>query len=73
VFRAIETGLTQGDKVEVLAELEPGATIVTRGATMLAEGDQIRVVGGDGPARGGRPISEEGPPARKTRAARSAE
>ena len=45
--------------------------IVTRGATMIAEGDQIRVVGGDGPARG-RPVSAD-PLERKTRAARNTE
>ena len=43
VFRTIETGLTRGDDVEVLANLQAGATIVTRGATMLNEGDQIRI------------------------------
>jgi HlyD family secretion protein len=43
IFRTIETGLTRGDDVEVLANLQPGATIVTRGATMLNEGDQVRI------------------------------
>jgi RND family efflux transporter MFP subunit len=43
VFRTVETGLTRGDDVEVLANLQAGATIVTRGATMLNEGDQIRI------------------------------
>jgi HlyD family secretion protein len=43
VFRTIETGLTRGDDVEVLANLQAGSTIVTRGATMLTEGDQIRI------------------------------
>ncbi len=45
-FRPIETGLTQGDQVEVLANLLPGTGIVTSGATMLGEGDQIRIAGG---------------------------
>jgi RND family efflux transporter MFP subunit len=71
VFRPIETGLTQGEKVEVLAELPPGTTIVTRGATMIAEGDQIRVVGGDGAPRG-RPTSGDVPD-RKARAARQSD
>jgi len=44
-FRPIETGLTQGDKVEVLASLEPGTVIVGRGSTMIAEGDSIVVAG----------------------------
>jgi membrane fusion protein (multidrug efflux system) len=68
VFRPIDTGLMQGDKVEILTELRPGAEIVTRGATMLAEGDQIRVVGdgevdaggGDRKGRGGGKRQAEG-------------
>ena len=51
VFRAIETGLTREDNVEVLANLEPGATIVGRGATMLEDGDRIRVSGGEDAGR----------------------
>ena len=43
VFRTIEPGLTRGSDVEVLANLQSGATIVTRGAAMLTEGDQVRV------------------------------
>ncbi|MBL8233488.1 MAG: efflux RND transporter periplasmic adaptor subunit [Bryobacterales bacterium] len=42
-FRAIETGRTLGDEVEVLAHLDPGTTIITRGSSMLREGDQIKV------------------------------
>lgn len=51
VFRTIETGLTRGEEVEVLANLEPGTRIVGRGATMLTKGDRIRVA---------RPGEEEG-------------
>jgi HlyD family secretion protein len=43
VFRNIETGLTRGDEVEVLANLDAGTRIITRGASMLTEGDQIRI------------------------------
>jgi RND family efflux transporter MFP subunit len=43
-FRAIETGLTQGQHVEVLGNLAAGTRIVSRGASLLEEGDQIRVV-----------------------------
>lgn len=45
VFRAIETGLSRDDQVEVLANLEPGTTIVGRGATMIREGDRVRAAG----------------------------
>ena len=44
VFRVIETGLTRGDDVEVLANLDPGVRIVGRGATMLEAGDRISIV-----------------------------
>lgn len=43
VFRAIETGLTREQNVEVLANLESGVKIVGRGATILEEGDRINV------------------------------
>ena len=45
VFRAIETGMTRENEVEVLANLMPGTTIVGRGATMLRDGDRIAVAG----------------------------
>jgi RND family efflux transporter MFP subunit len=45
VFRSVETGSTHGDQVEVVANLEPGTTVVNRGAAMIEEGDQIRIVG----------------------------
>lgn len=45
VFRAIETGLTREDNVEVLANLEAGVKIVGRGATILEDGDRIKDVG----------------------------
>lgn len=43
-FKPIETGQTLGNEVEVLANLQPGAQIVTRGSAMLREGDQLRIV-----------------------------
>ena len=60
VFRAIETGLTRQDYVEVLANLEPGAAIVGRGATMLEDGDRIRVSGDGGAGGAKRPQSAPG-------------
>jgi hypothetical protein len=52
VFRAIETGMTREDQVEVLANLDAGTTIVGRGATMIREGDLIRAAGaGEGAGR----------------------
>jgi hypothetical protein len=46
-FRTVETGVTLGNQVEVLANLAAGTTIVGRGASMLSEGDQIRVIQAD--------------------------
>jgi RND family efflux transporter MFP subunit len=43
-FRTVETGVTLADQVEVLTNLAAGTTIVGRGASLLSEGDQIRVV-----------------------------
>jgi RND family efflux transporter MFP subunit len=45
--REIETGVIQGDNIEVLEGLEPGATIVTSGAGFLKDGDLVNVVGGN--------------------------
>ncbi len=58
-FRPIETGLTQGGKVEVLANLEPGTEIVGQGSAMLSEGDRIRIAGRGrrGGAKGGRGVA----------------
>lgn len=44
VFRPVDTGTTHGPDVEVTANLAAGATVVSRGAAMIQDGDQIRVV-----------------------------
>ena len=41
VFRPIETGMTRQETVEVLSNLDPGTSIVGRGATMIRDGDRI--------------------------------
>lgn len=51
VFQAVEIGVTQDDQVEVV-NLAPGTRIIGRGATMLREGDQIRISGAPPPAAG---------------------
>jgi len=59
-FRPIETGLTIGEDVEVQSNLDAGASIITRGASMLREGDQIRVAGKKGGGRkGGKDSTDE--------------
>ncbi|MCC7341944.1 MAG: efflux RND transporter periplasmic adaptor subunit [Bryobacterales bacterium] len=52
-FRFIETGLTQEDNVEVLSNLAPGTVVVAKGASMLREGDIMKIVAGPG-ANGGK-------------------
>jgi RND family efflux transporter MFP subunit len=46
VFQAVEAGQMQGDRVEVLANLAPGTTVVGRGAAMIQEGDRVAPAGG---------------------------
>jgi HlyD family secretion protein len=40
----IQTGTIQGDNIEVLGGLEPGANIVTNGAGFLKDGDLVNIV-----------------------------
>lgn len=63
VFRAIETGMTREDQVEVLANLDPGTRIVGRGATMLRDGDRIAT---GGPGQKGGAGGKSGGAARKS-------
>lgn len=63
VFRAIETGMTREDQVEVLANLDPGTRIVGRGATMLRDGDRIAT---GGPGQKGGAGGKSGGGARKS-------
>ena len=44
-FRNVETGLTEGEKVEVINGLKEGETVVTRGTNLLKDGDRVRVMG----------------------------
>lgn len=45
--QVIQTGVLQGDQIEVLAGLQAGDTIVTSGAGFLKDGDLVNVVGGN--------------------------
>ncbi len=51
-FVPIETGLMQGEKVEVLGGIQPGKTIVGRGSSMLGEGDRVVIAGQERKGRG---------------------
>ncbi len=43
-FQSIETGLTEGDRIEVLSGLSEKETVVTRGANLLKNGDSVQVI-----------------------------
>ncbi len=70
-FLPVETGLTQGDKVEVLQGLKVGDVIVTRGSNLIKDGDRVRTGGApggpgpkaakDGPEAAGQPPSGPAP------------
>ncbi|MFQ5738592.1 MAG: efflux RND transporter periplasmic adaptor subunit [Acidobacteriota bacterium] len=49
VFQKIQVGRIEGDFVETIEGLDPGAEIVTTGAQSLNEGDAVRVRGENGP------------------------
>ncbi|HEX5733324.1 MAG TPA: efflux RND transporter periplasmic adaptor subunit [Blastocatellia bacterium] len=54
-FRNVETGLTEGEKVEVTNGLKESETVVTRGANLLKDGDRVRVMGAQPGGRQDRP------------------
>lgn len=47
-FIALQTGLTQEDKVEVISGLKVGDTVITRGSNLIKDGDRVRVAGRPG-------------------------
>jgi membrane fusion protein (multidrug efflux system) len=52
-FKAIEAGLIDGDRVEVLAGLSEGQRVVTTGALALRDGDRVSLPGPPGGRAGG--------------------
>ena len=42
--RAIKTGVTEGDRVQIVSGLDPGDTVVVDGADRLRDGAKIRIV-----------------------------
>jgi len=48
-FVAVQTGLTQEDKVEVISGLKAGDTVIGRGSNLIKDGDRVRVMGKPGP------------------------
>jgi hypothetical protein len=66
-FIALETGLTQEDKVEVISGLKAGDTVITRGSNLLKDGDRVRSVGKGQEGRPGGP--QQGGPRQQERQA----
>jgi len=62
-YLPLQTGLTQGDKVEVLDGLVAGDLVITRGSNMLKEGDAVRVLELNSGGRGQRRSGPGGEPA----------
>jgi RND family efflux transporter MFP subunit len=52
-YLPLETGLTEGDKVEVLKGLKEGDLVITRGSNLLKDGDRVRVMSQPGGSNGG--------------------
>lgn len=47
-FRRIETGVTEGDRIEIISGLSENDTIVTRGANLLKNGDTVQILHPEG-------------------------
>ncbi|MGH9851464.1 MAG: efflux RND transporter periplasmic adaptor subunit, partial [Blastocatellia bacterium] len=62
-FIAVQTGLTQEDKVEVISGLKAGDTVIGRGSNLIKDGDRVRVMGKPGqPGQSEQQGQEGGPP-----------
>lgn len=48
VTKAVKTGLSEGDRVEIVEGLVAGERVVTKAGTFLRDGDRVRPVAGDG-------------------------
>ncbi|MEO8483590.1 MAG: efflux RND transporter periplasmic adaptor subunit [Acidobacteriota bacterium] len=61
-FTEIESGMSDGERVEILKGLSDGARVVTTGALAIRDGDRVQVTGagGAGGARGGRGAANAG-------------
>ncbi|MCC7007633.1 MAG: efflux RND transporter periplasmic adaptor subunit [Acidobacteria bacterium] len=53
-FQPVTSGLSDGERVEILEGLGDGTRIITAGALALRNGDRITLIGNEGRGRGGR-------------------
>jgi RND family efflux transporter MFP subunit len=61
VRRDLELGIQQGDRIEVLAGINPGEHLIITGQTALEDGSRVRISGAPRFAPGGRPQGIEQP------------
>ena len=59
-FQPVETGIRDGEQVEVMAGIPDGARVVTTGATALRDGDRIVPANAGGGRRGQAPDQARG-------------
>jgi RND family efflux transporter MFP subunit len=50
-FRPVQTGMTQGENVEVISGLNQGDTVITRGGNLVKDGDSVKVLNGSAEPR----------------------
>ncbi len=70
-FQAVEVGLQDDQRAEILKGLTEGQAVITTGAASLRDGDPVLLAGmgggpGGGPGGGGRPGQGEGRPGSRT-------
>lgn len=46
--RVVATGSIEGEQAEIVSGLQPGDSVVTRGAFLLSDGDEVKVAGNGG-------------------------
>ena len=63
-FRQVQPGVTQQSSVEILRGLKAGEKVIAMGASLLKDGDQVRLKGENAP-QGKRPGSGDSSPASK--------
>ena len=69
--RAVTTGVTDGDTVQILSGLQPGDLVITDGDSLLRDGARVRIVGpspGIAPDSAGSPRPPDGSPDRRSAA-----
>jgi RND family efflux transporter MFP subunit len=60
-FIAVETGIRDADRIEIVSGLDAGARVITTGAGALKDGDRIVAATGERSGRGGRASDTTGP------------